>query len=310
MNEPVETPTPRKHKTSKYVFLVVLVLLLASWPLCPRLRPWAERLTGITTAPVADHVIDQRLSSLENHIKNLDAKLDTLTASLDKAANMMAQAPAAEGDKQPVALNGVRQDISTLAATVTSLKEQVKASAEAATQTQQAAQQKMAIALSLAQLREAVLGGHAYMAELATMNDAARDNTKVMTELAKLSPMASAGILTPAQLADQFAALETPAYQAIQKSAAQSGWDKFLAEVQDIVSIRHLNDDGGPNSKLAAIEKSLRQGDIPAALDGIKALPPEASAVFEAWRGKAEARLAAEQALHNATTFLSTEVQP
>ena len=253
---PTANPTPdapakpaRKGLNLKFVLLIALIAAVAAWPFCPWLKPVTSRLfsaSGSVTVPVSSNVMDQRLATLENHINDLDSKLERITAALDKTSAAIANSGEGNG-VPPAALNGVQQDISTLASTVTALQSEVKSTKEAA-QVQQEIQKNLATTL------------------------------------------------TPPQLADAFNALETPIYKAVQKASAQTWVDRALVELQSIVTVRHINDNG-LNSKLTDIERKLHTGDIAEALATVKELPPEAAKILDSWQHKAEMRLAAEQAL-------------
>jgi hypothetical protein len=245
-----------------------------------------------------------RIRALESHIKDLEAH----TESTPAPASAQPQMQSAGASKQGAAdVARLQNDLAGMSAALSALQNEVKATGTVAAKTKESAQTSIAALLAFMPLRETVMAGRKFGPELAAMKNAAKDNAGLTTALSKLDACADTGVATPAALADQFIALEAPAQQAIDKTAAQSWQDRVIAELKGLISIRPLHG-GGPD--FAAIENDLSSGDVAAALEAEKNLPPEAQKTLEDWRARAEARAGAEQALHDISLLVSAVGAP
>jgi hypothetical protein len=152
------------------------------------------------------------------------------------------------------------------------------------------------LALGAAALRDAVLRGAPFTAELAAVKTLGADNVA----LAPLEPFAAAGIPSDATLAQQLDALVPALIKASGAPAAAGG--NFFARLQanagNLVRIRPVDEPPGddPSAVLARIEVKAAHADIAGALGDLAKLPDTARAPAEAWIKAATTRQAALEA--------------
>jgi hypothetical protein len=144
-------------------------------------------------------------------------------------------------------------------------------------------------------LREAVLRGEPYAADLKTAKSLAAD-PKV---LAPLEPFAASGVPTAAALGRELAGL-LPALRKVAAPGTQS--DSFLerlqANAERLVRVRPVGAPSGdaPDKILARVNEAATHSNIDAALVEFAKLPANVRAPAEAWIKKAQGRHAAIEA--------------
>jgi hypothetical protein len=183
-----------------------------------------------------------------------------------------------------------------LATTVITLQAEVKQAVITATQSQDAVKAEISAGIAFIQLREAVGGGHPFTEALAAMRAATRSDSAVQEPLNRLDPYAAQGVPSLATLQEQLTALEPRLANAADKAAAQNWWQRILAEVKGLITVRAVN--GNAPDAFAAVDAALARGDTGAALEAVKALPPAAQDGLAEWRGHLESRRAVDDALH------------
>ena len=158
-------------------------------------------------------------------------------------------------------------------------------------ETQKAAQSSVATAIGFIQLRDAAAAGRGFAAELTVLRSAAPDDARFRDIMAQLDPYATKGAPLVGALRENFIELEAPVSVAMKRANAQTWWQRLLAELSDLISIRPLHG-GDATNACATAEEALSAGDVNTALDAVKTLPPEAQDVLKDWKTKAEARAA------------------
>ncbi|MGN6463098.1 MAG: COG4223 family protein, partial [Pseudolabrys sp.] len=153
-------------------------------------------------------------------------------------------------------------------------------------------------ALAVLTLREAVLSGETYDAELKAASALGVDKAA----LAKLEPLAASGVPGAPALARDLTAL-VPALRAVGQSETPqpsgTGFlDRLEANAAKLVRVRPVGSTAGsdPQAVIARVEQHAARGDIAAALTELKTLPPRSRAPADGWIGRVEARNAALQA--------------
>jgi len=148
------------------------------------------------------------------------------------------------------------------------------------------------LALSAAGLRDAVVSGAPFAAELAQAKSLGADD-KV---LAPLTPFAAPGVPTPPALAQELRAL-LPAMLKISGAQAPEGGflERLQANAGKLVRVRPVDAPPGddPSAVLARLEIDAAKADIAAALADLGKLADATRAPAQAWIERAKARQAA-----------------
>ncbi len=300
--------TPEKPPCRKKKFLCLLVILavigaaIAVLPYCP----WFNRMHGGLAAQDFA-ATKQRLTDLESRVEVLDKQLNALNAQATAPADVKTQAGAPPESAAEVA--HLQNDMIALSSALAALQTEVKQTGTHAMHSQQATQASLAAAIAFIQLREAATAGRSFTAELAAMRDATKNDTGFQESLSKLEPLAAKGAPALPVLQEELIALETSAATAIAKNDAQTWWEKFLAELRGLVSVRRMHG-GGATDAFTIMETALAQGDIAGALEAMKNLPPDAQQVLNGWREKAEARRAIDENLRALAAHFSALANP
>jgi hypothetical protein len=260
--------------------------------------------SGATVTPNMTAVIvqlEQRVASDEQKIQELEAKLNDLgsnNASATTNAMPPSEAPAA---------TQLRSDFAALSATVSALQAGMKQAGSAATEIWQSTQNRISASVAFIQLRADADAGRAFGQDLTQLRVATVGDAAVQGPLAALDPYAAKGVANLDSLREEFERLEGPATVAVDKATAQSWRERLVAELKGLISVRPLH--GAPTvDTLATAENALAVGDLAAALDAVRQLPPEAQEVFRDWQKKVEARMAVNQALQAIANHLAVPV--
>jgi hypothetical protein len=241
----------------------------------------------------------QKFSEIEQQIQTINSRIDDLNAHMNKepvgTAPVM-QNPEASSSIET--LTHMQSDLAALSSAVSGLQVEVKQAGSSAAATQQTAQATLAAAIAFIQLRSAAESGRGFISELAGLRSAAPDDSRFRETLDKLVPYAEKGAPVIGVLREEFMNLEAPTTEAIDKASAQNWWQRILAELKGLISIRplHGNDATGAD---AEVENALAVGDVDAAITAAKTLPPEAQDVLKDWLAQAQARAAIDTALHD-----------
>ena len=281
----------------------------------------ARKLTDLqsTVAPLA-----QRLSSVESAIKSGDTALTALNKRIDDIAANASQArtTADSADKSVTQMQTQVQDLArNQASTVTradidgvqeklSDLEQAEQSTRAAIKQSVAATSATRLALAAQTLRNAVISGASYQAELAQAKTLGADANK----LAPLQAFAVSGLPSPASMAQQLRDL-LPQMQKIAAPHAQvsgSFLDRLEANAGNLVRVSPVNAPAGdrPADVLARIEVEAAHNNIDAAAADIGKLPQAAQAPAKDWLARAKARQAALAAANDLAASSARTLAP
>jgi hypothetical protein len=253
--------------------------------------------------PVSDAGIAERMAAAENAMKSLGVALAALNKRGDEvAANAAAAQQSAEAAQKAVidlraSLKDVAKDASAAVAPaeldalqtrIATLEQSAKLARDDIAKTS-ASDMAGRLALSAAALRNAVVSGAPFAAELAQVKSLGADEKS----LAPFAPFAVTGVPALAMLAQELRALLP---DMLKLSGAQAPAGGFLERLQanagQLVRIqpvdKPLGDD--PSAVLARLEIDTAHADIAAALADLGKLGDAARAPAQAWIAKAQAR--------------------
>ena len=244
----------------------------------------------------------ERMTAAENTLKSLDIALAALNKRSDGAVANAAQGRA-RADEAMMAVNDLRAsvdatksssggisatDFDTLQQRIAALEQSARAAREEIAKTSSgdsAARQ----ALSAAALRDAVVSGAPFAAELAQ----AKSLGAIDKEISVLEPFAATGIPSPAALAQELHNLLPAMVNLAGAQAPQGGFlERLQANAGKLVRIRPVDvppsDD--PLAVLSRIENDVAKSDVAAALADLGKLPNPLRAPAQGWISKAQAR--------------------
>ena len=286
MTEPLSSPSPASPtcagRKARWLILGVVTLGLAGG------AGWAAaRYCPFVGMPEES----QKLNALEHKLEALEQRLAS-----QPLTDTTGTAPAAE------TLARLQSDVTALSATLETVQKETKQTGVSAIKTQEATQAALGAALAFIPLNEAAHTGRPFESELEAFRAVAGGQAAFTEPLTTLMPLAVTGVPTFASLRDTFYGLESAADHATRQAQAQTAWERFLAALQGLVSIRPLH--GGMGGDFTAVETALTQDDGKAALAALKNLSPEAQKSLDSWRVQMESRLMVQNALKILATHL------
>lgn len=321
---PTEAPQPATDASARIAALQKQVQDLQNRP-APAAAPvvdmkavdaLAQRIarmeTSLANLPKGDASMAERLAAAENAMKALGVALTALNTRSDNVAANAAQArtQAEAAEKAVTELRGSVQSAAREASTavapeqfealrqrIAALEQSVKAAREDIARTA-TAEKAARLALAAASLRNAVVGGAAYEAELKQAKSLGADDKTI----APLAPFAASGMPSAAALAQELRNLLPAMLKASGAQAPQGGFlERLQANASRLVRVTPVDTPPGddPSAVLARLEVAAAHNDIAAALSDLAKLPDAARAPAQAWIKKAEARQAALAAARN-----------
>jgi hypothetical protein len=245
-----------------------------------------------------DVIPDPRIADLEKRVEALEREQKNPALRIEEVI------PTPEPQKRiepPAVFTHMQSEIVSLAASVTALQDEIKHVMTSSNENLQAAQNSLAAALALIQLRAATDAGKTFTSELESLAAVAPPDAPFRQILAHLQPYAEKGAPTLAALRAEWLHVEPAASAALARSGAENFWQRIIAELRSIVTVRSLHDIGAANG-LTDIENALAADDLVIALTTLKNLPAAAQDSLKDWREKAEARVAVDTALREFST--------
>ncbi len=164
-----------------------------------------------------------------------------------------------------------------------------------------------AAAIAFANLREAVGAGRPYAVELAALRSLAPS----IGDLGVLPARAKTGIPTIPELARAYQKVAEASLAAPASSTDESFLDSVIASAKSAVKIRRIDvgETGDtPGAVLTRAEAHLKQGDLPAAMKEVEALPAPSHDAFASWLEDARARVSADATLSTLQSALLTSM--
>lgn len=288
----------------------------------------------IGNLPPTDKAAAQRLAALDSTVKSLSSavsalgkRADDIAAAAKQAQQGVAAAEKAVNDlKQqvqnvataqksetpsvaPAALDALQNKITGLETELASMRKQLEGEIKNVRGDVTTVQDKVAkatagdraarLALSATALRNAVVSGAPYAAELAQAKSLGAD----VKMLAPLDAFAANGVPSTSALANELSSL-IPALRKVAGAQETTGsfFDKLQANANKLVRITPVEAPAGnaPSDMLARIETEAARADIAGALADLGKLPDNVNAPARAWIAKAKAR---QDALAAAQSF-------
>lgn len=239
----------------------------------------AARETPVSSDSVAQHPAfqdmlkekDEQIAELRNHIDQLDARLKTFEDVL--AASPKPAGPSVDNEQVARLEQKLKQQEEALSALKAQLSE-VRAGAT----------RQLSALTVLGQLKDAIVRGEPFAAQLEQMNQLTRDKAKAQELLAQLKPDAETGAITLPKLQGQFTIALPKAL-----AAGQQG-NPLMQNLQSLILIRKVGEQPGSDDEsiLARAEARLKRGDVDATCKELAALSPPAATAFAPWVGNAQ----------------------
>ncbi|MGE0152610.1 MAG: mitofilin family membrane protein [Reyranellaceae bacterium] len=148
-------------------------------------------------------------------------------------------------------------------------------------------------------LRHAVAQGHDVAADLAALKTLAGEDAELTAPIEALAPRAESKLATPETLRQRFPAVAREIIAADATDQAGEWWEKALARLQNLVSIRRTGPDvtgEDAEARVAQAEAALAAGRLEQAVAALKPLAGQAAKAAAPWLADAEAVLAAQAA--------------
>jgi hypothetical protein len=259
--------------------------------------------TDIAKLPPGDKTVAERLTAADNAMKSLGIALAALNKRGDdiaaKAAQAQEQAAAAQkavGDLRDSVQNAKQAassaidsgQLEELQKRVVAVEQSLGAARKQLVKTS-ATDSAARLALSAAVLRDAVMSGAPYQAELAQAKSLGADESV----LAPLAQFAAHGVPDKAALAQELSLLIPVLAKASGNEAASGGFlDRLQANASKLVHIQPVDAPAGDATSdvLARVEVEAAKTDIDGALTDIAKLPEAARQQAADWVSKAVAR--------------------
>ncbi len=268
------------------------------------------RVKGLADRPAAAGVGEEALGSLQATLADMDGKLSAMAARLDAAeAGLSDAASGADLAQRIERLDGQLKTLSQDTETVRALATEVRAALagiegnvaavdarldDIANRPVQSGARAAAVVLAVGQLEASVMAGAPFSGGLDHLARLVGEDAGFAGPMAALRPRAESGLPTRTELNRRFARLAPEATRAAKLEAADGWFDKAMARVSGLVTIRRVDGEPtGPAAPVTKAERALEKDDLTAAVDALKGL----DGAVDTWLADATARLEAEAAL-------------
>jgi hypothetical protein len=288
----------------------------AAQPAAPAPQGSAERSTEQQAAELLAlrNEIDQKLVNLNAHgtdtgavamgdaqakqLAALSARVATLESAIGNSAHLD------DLNRRLSALEGKSADAASLLA----LADRVNALENTSRSAIAVQTGRVALVLAVSQWRDAVASGRPFALELESVKAIAERAGQTLNNLddPRFMSRAPIGIATSVMLRDTFG--DTAAH--VTRAAAVPGgfegfWGRSLERLMSIFTVRRVNglaEGNTPSAILARAGAFVDQGNLPAAVTEMEHLEGDAAVAALSWVEEARARVAAEQAINDAST--------
>jgi uroporphyrinogen-III synthase len=242
---------------------------------------------------------------------------DAVEQLTERVAAVEGRAPGDAADAE--ALASLSGELTSLAARLTTaedagrgLQATVEQLAEAREAAQASAGGSAALALAVAQLRDALRGGAPYSAELQQLRGLSHDDPELAALLDPLAPHAESGAPTLEALQRSFPQVARGAIAAAQGDEADGWLGGVLRRVSGVITVRPVGEVEGDSAGavIARAESRLQVGDLAAAASELDGLQGRAAEEMRAWRDQAQARVVAERALSQLAAHAIAKLGP
>lgn len=236
--------------------------------------------------------------ALRDRVENLDTRLHILENHL-QAPNSTETAATSSDAIKTADLAHVQSDLTTLSSAMVALQTEVKATGATANEARETSTALIASAVSFIGLRETAASGRPFADELAALRETSKNDASLLELATKLEPYALKGAPTFATLRDELLQQRPSVAVAIAKGSAQHWWQRILAELQGLITVRPLH--GDEKDTLTVLESALTHNNATEALEAFKNLPTDAQKDLADWQKGLEARQQADDVLKNIT---------
>lgn len=251
---------------------------------------------------VAQPVGTRRMDAIESLAPRLTA-LETRVAKIEAKLDLVKVAPVAEGAGVAPALpetgdiEKLKSGLAELSSTLGSLQTQMEKSAETAHAVEAKADAGPATVIAYVRLERAARFGQPFEKERQSLRRLAGGDAELVEQLMKLEPVALKGVANLETLRADWRELEPQALSALRKAGAKTWQDRLLVALQDLISIRSIDDKARRPLSMEEIEIDLAHGDLAGVLQKTALFPPEVQTGLKAWRAQVEARKDLDAAL-------------
>jgi uroporphyrinogen-III synthase len=287
-----------------------------------RLGGMEARLQDGAAAAGQAAALEQKLEALSGEVSGLSAALEEVGKGGVEEARVAALESEIEGLRQQ--LTGEIEGLASRTAQgseraldlgdrLSALEQRVATLAEETEQARSALSADAALALAVAQLRDALRLGEPYARSLDLVRRHAPEEAEVQQAVMMLAAHAEAGVPTEAALARRFDLL-APDIVAAGAGDGEAGMlGGVMRRLSTVVTVRPSEPDPeaeGSGALVTLAEARLRDGDLAGAVAALKRLQGAAAETAQPWIEVAQARLDAGQALDNLSAAVVREVAP
>ena len=259
----------------------------------------SRRIDGLERQLAARPADNGDLIALEATVRDLQTRLAAAEASGEARSAANDTLIALQGDRDALAgsLAALQDQLAALSAANAALQDAVAARASQGGAT--ALDRNVALVLALGQLRDALRGAGGYGAELAQVRSLMEADDDLRAAIEPLTRFADSGVPTLPGLQRGFPAMARAVVAAGRGGDSDGLFAGIVRSLSSIVTVRPLGEveGGGAGPTVARAEARLRDGDLAGALAALGDLTGRAADAAAAWRGRAEARLAADRAV-------------
>ena len=252
---------------------------------------WQQLESRIAALETAQKQEQQSAVQAASSLKQVDSRISALEATPETATKDLAE---------------LRRRLDSLSSAGTALSGRFDALEKTAHAEPAANPGDAALALALAQIRDAIQAARPFSAEYEALATLARSRPEIAEAAATLAEPARTGVASRAVLLKRLHEVAGSIISA-QTPQADSDWaSEALSRLSGLVTIRRIGGAGqsGPEAAVNVAETALAAGDLlgaVAALDKLTGAPAEAA---RSWLQMARARLTVEDALRRIETLL------
>lgn len=256
--------------------------------------------------------MDRELAETKAEVSRIGQRVETLSATTDRleenvrtvreeTGKLASDLKAMRGDlssdiAQTAKPDDIQQAVGPISEKLASLSSKLD-DVVANEGTRQANAERVVLALQLNNLRRALDRGGPFAKELDAVQSVAGDKV----DLSALEPYKSEGVPNAAALLREFRNLSFDVISATERDPNASWMESMLAGAKSIVRVRRTGDAAaqaeGAEGVVARIEQLLLNGELAAAADAAKQLPPQAKDTAAPWLKRLNARAAVDQAI-------------
>ncbi|RCK05950.1 uroporphyrinogen III synthase [Thalassospira xianhensis MCCC 1A02616] len=252
----------------------------------PALTERLSRLEGTINA-LRERLNSERSDTLNNTVARRMAEIETRTAPIEELARVESE------------LSGVAAEMRDLSARLSTMEEEVRATAGLRVESR-----GQAIAMAVTLLRDALQRGGPFMIALNQLERSGSDDPVIAEQIAALKPLADHGAPTIEKLRQSFPAMAQQAVQAASDDHSGSILAATWANIKKLIPVRRVDVAGEASldGRLVTAEAALESDDLDAAIAALDGVEGEnAKAAIAEWLEDAKSR----QLLNRAIATLS-----